>query len=185
MYGRCRGGGGWILGHLIDGIQAEWVRVLYADLSMHPLPAAVDSTEAVLLADIFPTSYEVDVFNGITCQSDRTVRWSPPGHWTWPRTRRLVAVVALRVVCAVPDRDEAEPVLASAASRVLGRHPAVKVVPTSVDRDASRALARESADAALTVCGHARTGWRRRPRAGFGEPVTRRAHAHSAGRRTR
>ncbi|MEU9188901.1 zinc-dependent alcohol dehydrogenase family protein [Streptomyces sp. NPDC048484] len=64
MYGQCRGGGGWILGHLIDGTQAEYVRVPYADLSVHPLPGTVTSKDAVLLADIFPTSYEVGVLNG-------------------------------------------------------------------------------------------------------------------------
>ncbi|MFC9679647.1 zinc-dependent alcohol dehydrogenase family protein [Streptomyces sp. NPDC056948] len=64
MYGQCRGGGGWILGHLIDGTQAEYVRVPYADLSVHPLPSALDSKDAVLLADIFPTGYEVGVLNG-------------------------------------------------------------------------------------------------------------------------
>lgn len=63
-YGQCRGGGGWVLGHLIDGTQAEYVRVPYADLSVHALPSAVESKDAVLLADIFPTSYEVGVLNG-------------------------------------------------------------------------------------------------------------------------
>ena len=63
-YGQCRGGGGWILGHLIDGTQAEYVRVPYADLSVHPLPSVLDATDAVLLADIFPTAYEVGVLNG-------------------------------------------------------------------------------------------------------------------------
>ncbi|MFG3015856.1 zinc-dependent alcohol dehydrogenase family protein [Streptomyces cinerochromogenes] len=63
-YGQCRGGGGWILGHLIDGTQAEYVRVPYADLSVHPLPASLRSEDAVLLADIFPTAYEVGVLNG-------------------------------------------------------------------------------------------------------------------------
>ncbi|MER6346552.1 zinc-dependent alcohol dehydrogenase family protein [Streptomyces sp. NPDC001595] len=64
MYGQCRGGGGWILGHLIDGTQAEYVRVPYADLSVHPLPATVTDRDAVLLADIFPTAYEVGVRKG-------------------------------------------------------------------------------------------------------------------------
>ncbi|MFG2147284.1 zinc-dependent alcohol dehydrogenase family protein [Streptomyces sp. NPDC048696] len=63
-YGQCRGGGGWILGHRIDGTQAEYVRVPYADLSVHALPSALESKDAVLLADIFPTSYEVGVLNG-------------------------------------------------------------------------------------------------------------------------
>ncbi|MET7690344.1 zinc-dependent alcohol dehydrogenase family protein [Streptomyces sp. NPDC005483] len=64
MYGQCRGGGGWILGHLTNGTQAEFVRVPYADLSVHALPSAVDDEDAVLLADIFPTAYEVGVLNG-------------------------------------------------------------------------------------------------------------------------
>ncbi|MFF3817866.1 zinc-dependent alcohol dehydrogenase family protein [Streptomyces bluensis] len=63
-YGQCRGGGGWILGHVIDGTQAEYVRVPYADLSVHALSGAVDSKDAVLLADVFPTGYEVGVLNG-------------------------------------------------------------------------------------------------------------------------
>ncbi|CAG6399100.1 zinc-dependent alcohol dehydrogenase family protein [Streptomyces cocklensis] len=63
-YGQCSGGGGWILGHLIDGTQAEYVRVPFADLSVYPLPESLDPGEAVLLADIFPTAYEVGVLNG-------------------------------------------------------------------------------------------------------------------------
>ncbi|MFD3733704.1 zinc-dependent alcohol dehydrogenase family protein [Streptomyces sp. NPDC058632] len=73
MYGQCRGGGGWILGHLIDGAQAEYVRVPYADLSVHPLPSAVSSGDAVLLADIFPTAYEVGVLNGKVRPGDTVV----------------------------------------------------------------------------------------------------------------
>ena len=72
-YGQCRGGGGWILGHLIDGTQAEYVRVPFADLSVHPLPGAVDSQDAVLLADIFPTAYEVGVLNGRVRPGDTVV----------------------------------------------------------------------------------------------------------------
>ncbi|MEW2418719.1 zinc-dependent alcohol dehydrogenase family protein [Streptomyces sp. NPDC046866] len=72
-YGQCRGGGGWVLGHLIDGTQAEYVRVPFADLSVHPLPHALASHEAVLLADIFPTSYEVGVLNGGVRPGDTVV----------------------------------------------------------------------------------------------------------------
>ncbi|MEW1566920.1 zinc-dependent alcohol dehydrogenase family protein [Streptomyces sp. NPDC093509] len=72
-YGQCLGGGGWILGHLIDGTQAEYVRVPHADLSTHLLPGAVDSKDAVLLADIFPTAYEVGVLNGRVRPGDTVV----------------------------------------------------------------------------------------------------------------
>ncbi|MGW5175412.1 alcohol dehydrogenase catalytic domain-containing protein [Streptomyces sp. NPDC004082] len=72
-YGQCRGGGGWILGHLIDGTQAEYVRVPHADLSVHALPGAIESKDAVLLADIFPTAYEVGVLNGRVGPGDTVV----------------------------------------------------------------------------------------------------------------
>ncbi|MCA2218984.1 zinc-dependent alcohol dehydrogenase family protein [Jidongwangia harbinensis] len=63
-YGQCLGGGGWILGHLVDGVQAEFARIRYADLSTYHLPDGVSDEAAVLLADILPTSYEVGVLNG-------------------------------------------------------------------------------------------------------------------------
>jgi alcohol dehydrogenase len=72
-YGQCLGGGGWILGHLIDGVQAEYARIPYADLSSYPLPQKVDDESAVLLADILPTSYEVGVLNGRVHPGDTVV----------------------------------------------------------------------------------------------------------------
>lgn len=63
-YGQCLGGGGWILGHLIDGTQAEYVRVPFADTSTHPVPAGASDEEILMLADILPTGYEVGVLNG-------------------------------------------------------------------------------------------------------------------------
>jgi alcohol dehydrogenase len=63
-YGLCTGGGGWILGHLIDGTQAEFVRVPFADTSTYVVPPGVDDEAVLMLADIIPTSYEVGVLNG-------------------------------------------------------------------------------------------------------------------------
>ena len=63
-YGQCLGGGGWILGHLIDGTQAELVRVPFADTSTYPIPAGVSDEQILMLADILPTGYEVGVLNG-------------------------------------------------------------------------------------------------------------------------
>ncbi|CAL9504870.1 Alcohol dehydrogenase [Actinosynnema sp. ALI-1.44] len=63
-YGQCRGGGGWVLGHLVDGTHAEYVRVPFADLSTHRLPDGVADADAVMLSDILPTAYEVGVRNG-------------------------------------------------------------------------------------------------------------------------
>jgi alcohol dehydrogenase len=72
-YGQCRGGGGWILGHLVNGVQAEYARLPFADLSTHPLPPSVSDEAAVLLADILPTSYEVGVLNGVVRPGDTVV----------------------------------------------------------------------------------------------------------------
>lgn len=69
-YGQCRGGGGWILGHTIDGTQAEYVRIPFADTSLYKLPASVSDEEAVMLSDILPTSYEVGVLNGTVQPAD-------------------------------------------------------------------------------------------------------------------
>jgi len=60
-YGQCLGGGGWVLGHTCDGTQAEYVRVPYADTSTYRLPAGVPDEQALMLADILPTGYEVGV----------------------------------------------------------------------------------------------------------------------------
>jgi alcohol dehydrogenase len=63
-YGQCTGGGGWIFGHLIDGLQAEYARVPFADTSAYKVPADLTDEQVLFLADILPTAYEVGVLNG-------------------------------------------------------------------------------------------------------------------------
>lgn len=63
-YGQCVNGGGWILGHLVDGVQAQYARLPFADTSTYKLAPDITDEAAVLLADILPTSYEVGVLNG-------------------------------------------------------------------------------------------------------------------------
>ncbi|HEY1967218.1 MAG TPA: alcohol dehydrogenase catalytic domain-containing protein [Pseudonocardia sp.] len=58
------GGIGWIFGHLIDGTQAESVRVPYADTSLYTVPESVSNEQAIFLADSLPTGYEVGVLAG-------------------------------------------------------------------------------------------------------------------------
>jgi alcohol dehydrogenase len=72
-FGQCLGGGGWILGHTIDGTQAEKVRVPFADTSTYPVPAGVNDEEFLMLADILPTGYEVGVLNGGVSPGDVVV----------------------------------------------------------------------------------------------------------------
>jgi alcohol dehydrogenase len=64
MYSHCENGGGWILGNVIDGTQAEYVRIPYADNSLHPIPVGVDEEALVMLSDVLPTGFECGVLNG-------------------------------------------------------------------------------------------------------------------------
>src|SRR3984893_103161 len=57
-YGQCAEGGGWVLGHRIDGTQAEYVQVPYADTSTYRIPDGASDEEILMLADILPTGYE-------------------------------------------------------------------------------------------------------------------------------
>jgi alcohol dehydrogenase len=72
-YGQCTGGGGWILGHRVHGVQAELARVPFADTSTYLLPESISDEDAVLLADILPTSFEVGVLNGRVAPGDSVV----------------------------------------------------------------------------------------------------------------
>jgi alcohol dehydrogenase len=63
MYSHCENGG-WILGHLINGTQAEYVRIPFADNSLHHIPEGSDEDALVMLSDILPTGFECGVLNG-------------------------------------------------------------------------------------------------------------------------
>ncbi|MFC9962606.1 zinc-dependent alcohol dehydrogenase family protein [Nocardia ignorata] len=69
-YGQCVGGGGWLLGHEIDGTHAESVRVPFADMSTHLIPSGISDEQMLMLADILPTSFEVGVRNGAVSPGD-------------------------------------------------------------------------------------------------------------------
>lgn len=63
MYSHCTTGG-WILGHTIDGTQAEYVRIPHADTSLYHIPVGVDEEALVMMSDILPTGFECGVLNG-------------------------------------------------------------------------------------------------------------------------
>ncbi|MFY7850345.1 MAG: zinc-dependent alcohol dehydrogenase family protein [Brevundimonas sp.] len=63
LYAHCADGG-WILGHLIDGTQAEYVRIPHGDNSLYPVPAGADEEALVMLSDIMPTGLEIGVQAG-------------------------------------------------------------------------------------------------------------------------
>ncbi|MEU0133040.1 alcohol dehydrogenase catalytic domain-containing protein [Streptomyces sp. NPDC006296] len=64
VFGQCAQGGGWLLGHEVNGTQAELVRVPFADHSVHKLPYAMDRDTAVLFSEVLPAAFELGVRNG-------------------------------------------------------------------------------------------------------------------------
>ena len=72
MYSHCDQGG-WILGHTIDGTQAEYVRIPFADTSLYPIPPQADDDAVVMLSDILPTGFECGVLNGQVKPGDTVV----------------------------------------------------------------------------------------------------------------
>jgi len=69
LYGHCLdpeglAGIGWIFGYMIDGTQAEYVRVPFAETSVYPLPEGITDAEGILLSDILPTGFEIGVRYG-------------------------------------------------------------------------------------------------------------------------
>lgn len=145
-YGQCLGGGGWILGHTIDGTQAELVRVPFASRSTYVLPENVSDERALMLADIFPTSYEVGVLNGCVTPGDTVVivgagpiglaaittcRLMSPLHIVVvdpAESRRDAARLAGASVTMSPDEDVETAVLA--LTEELGADVAIEAVGT-------------------------------------------------------
>ena len=69
-YGQCTGGGGWIFGHTINGVQADYARVPFADTSLYRVPSGLSDEQVLFLSDILPTSFEVGVLNGTVTPGD-------------------------------------------------------------------------------------------------------------------
>jgi alcohol dehydrogenase len=72
MAAHCHGTGGigWIFGHLINGLQAEYARVPFAQTSVHVVPEGVSDEQVLFLSDILPTGYEIGVRNGAVKPGD-------------------------------------------------------------------------------------------------------------------
>jgi alcohol dehydrogenase len=64
MYSHCVNGGGWMLGNAIDGTQAEYVCIPYADNSLHIIADGADEEAFVMLSDVLPTGFECGVLKG-------------------------------------------------------------------------------------------------------------------------
>ena len=56
MYSHCVSGS-WIFGYLIDGCQAEYVRVPHADMGVYHIPEGLSEEDVLFVGDILSTGY--------------------------------------------------------------------------------------------------------------------------------
>jgi len=87
LYSHClnpegKAGIGWILGYMIDGTQAEYVRIPFAGNSVYKIPDGVTDSEGIVLSDILPTGFEIGVQYGQVKPGDvvAVVGAGPGGH---------------------------------------------------------------------------------------------------------
>ena len=73
MYGQCLTSGGWALGHFVDGLQAEYARIPFAQNSVYKIPDELTDEQVIFLTDILPTGYEVGVLRGQVAPGDTVV----------------------------------------------------------------------------------------------------------------
>ena len=126
-YGQCLGGGGCVLGHTINGTQAERVRVPFADHSLHVLPEDVSDEDALMLADILPTAYEVGVLAGRVSPGDTVVVvGAGPIGLAALATARLFS--PSRVIIVDPAESRRDTALAAGADQAVGPDDAVSLV---------------------------------------------------------
>jgi alcohol dehydrogenase len=104
QYGQCLNGG-WALGHLIDGVQAEFARIPYAQNSMYRIPEALSDEQVVFLTDILSTGFETGVLAGQVAPGDTVVIvGSGPVGLSAVLTARLFSPANLVVVDLVESR---------------------------------------------------------------------------------
>ena len=146
MYSHCRAGG-WVLGHTIDGTQAEFVRIPHADTSLYPLPTNADEEACVLLSDIFPTGFECGVEFGQVKPGDTVaIVGAGPIGLAALMTAQLYSPSAL--IMLDPDKNRLE------VSRSLGATATVSARGVDAAVEAVRALTKgNGVDVAIEAVG--------------------------------
>ncbi|MCV3753799.1 alcohol dehydrogenase catalytic domain-containing protein [Ureaplasma zalophigenitalium] len=74
LYSHCQEvEGGWKLGYMIDGTQAQFVRIPFADNSLHLINDETDLDLSVMLSDALPTGHEIGVLYGEVKKGDDVI----------------------------------------------------------------------------------------------------------------
>jgi alcohol dehydrogenase len=143
MYSHCEDGG-WILGHLIDGTQAEYVRIPHADSSLYLIPLGIDDDEPlVMLSDILPTGFECGVLNGQVKPGD-TVAIIGAGPVGLSALLTAQFYAPSEIIMVDPDANRLE------VARTFG---ATKVVSSDAVKEVMKLTAGKGVDVAIEAVG--------------------------------
>lgn len=111
IYSQCEGydrhwvpGGGWRLGNSVDGCQAEYLRVPYAQANLAPIPDALRDEDVVLLADIASTGFSASEKANVTIGDSVAVFAQGPIGLCATLGARLKGAGLVIAVDAVPER---------------------------------------------------------------------------------
>lgn len=145
LYSHCRNGG-WILGYMIDGTQAEYVRTPYADNSLIVLPENVNEEVALLLSDALPTAHEIGVQYGDVKPGDTVfIAGAGPVGMSALLTAQLYSPAAI-IVC---DMDENRLKLA----KELGATHIVNPTSGNVYQQVVQIVGKDGVDCAIEAVG--------------------------------
>ena len=135
--------GGWALGCRIDGGQAEYVRVPYADQGLNRIPDSVRDAQALFVGDVLATGFWATRISEI--KEDDTVLiigGGPTGICT-----------LLCVMLKKPERIIVCEKSAQRAAFIRHNYPSVEVVPPEECLMTAQSLERGGADVVIEVAG--------------------------------
>jgi alcohol dehydrogenase len=154
MYSHCGNDGGWILGNLIDGTQAEFVRIPFADNSLYPIPFGADEEAFVMLSDILPTGFECGVLNGQVKPGDTVaIVGAGPIGLAALLTARFYSPA--RIIMVDTDANRLEVAQKLGATEVInnaGGNAAERVMALTADRGVDAAMEAVGIPATFDLC---------------------------------
>jgi alcohol dehydrogenase len=151
MYSHCVGGG-WVLGHLIDGTQAEYVRIPYADSSLYHIPAGMEDVEPlVMLSDVLPTGYECGVLDGQVKPGD-TVAIVGAGPVGLSALLTAQFYSPTEIIMIDPDENRLEIARTFGATKCIRENPVAEVLRLTDEKGVDVAIEAVGVPATFDIC---------------------------------
>lgn len=154
MYGHCEDGG-WILGNLINGTQAEYVRIPHANNSLYAVPKGIDEEALVMLSDILPTGHEMGVINGCVKPGDTiAIVGAGPIGMSALLTALFYSPAKIYMIDLDPNRLKLARKLGATHTINSGEEDAIKKIMSETKDGVDVAIEAVGAPATFDICQH-------------------------------